>query len=156
MVILWLFLCSENFNQLLYAASLLKCFCSSSIWPAARSHYLFIYNFFYNYTLNTVCLSWRAFVVMLSCVYSIYQWNFYVSKRKKLLNFSACLVICSISWVQVRGALETLVSALTPINHAKGSKDQVQPALMNSDLLSRESDSISLLLSLLVSHSSYV
>ena len=48
------------------------------------------------------------------------------------------------------------MSALTPINHAKGSKDQVQPALMNSDLLSRESDSISLLLSLLVSHSSYV
>ncbi|KAG7033085.1 Golgin candidate 6 [Cucurbita argyrosperma subsp. argyrosperma] len=56
----------------------------------------------------------------------------------------------------VRGALETLVSALTPINHAKGSKDQVQPALMNSDLLSRESDSISLLLSLLSEEDFYV
>lgn len=52
--------------------------------------------------------------------------------------------------MQVRGALETLVSALTPINHAKGSSNEVQPALMNTDLLSREAESISLLLSLLV------
>lgn len=52
--------------------------------------------------------------------------------------------------MQVRGALETLVSALTPIDHAKGPKNEVQPALMNTDLLSREADSISLLLSLLV------
>ena len=52
--------------------------------------------------------------------------------------------------MQVRGALETLVSALTPIGHAKGPKNEVQPALMNTDLLSRESESISLLLSLLV------
>ena len=52
--------------------------------------------------------------------------------------------------VQVRGALETLVGALTPIEHAKGPKNEVQPALMNTDLLSREADSISLLLSLLV------
>ncbi|XP_038890401.1 golgin candidate 6 isoform X1 [Benincasa hispida] len=56
----------------------------------------------------------------------------------------------------VRGALETLVSALTPLDHAKGSKDEVQPALMNSDLLSRESDSISLLLSLLSEEDFYV
>lgn len=51
---------------------------------------------------------------------------------------------------QVRGALETLFSALTPIDHAKGQKNEVQPALMNTDLLSREADSISLLLGLLV------
>ncbi|XP_022774367.1 golgin candidate 6-like isoform X2 [Durio zibethinus] len=50
----------------------------------------------------------------------------------------------------VHGALETLVGALTPIDHAKGSTNEVQPALMNTDLLSRESESISLLLSLLV------
>ncbi|KAM7478902.1 hypothetical protein LguiA_027115 [Lonicera macranthoides] len=49
----------------------------------------------------------------------------------------------------VRGALETLVSALTPISHGKGPANEVQPDLMNSDLLSREADSISLLLSLL-------
>lgn len=53
--------------------------------------------------------------------------------------------------MQVRGALETLVTALTPINHGKGSSNEVQPALMNSDLLSRESESISLLINLLVS-----
>lgn len=52
--------------------------------------------------------------------------------------------------MQVRGALETLVSALTPINHAKGSSNEVQPDLMNTDLLSREAESIPLLLSLLV------
>ena len=52
--------------------------------------------------------------------------------------------------MQVRGALETLVSALTPIDHAKGPKNEIQPAIMNTDLLSREADSISLLLSLLV------
>lgn len=52
--------------------------------------------------------------------------------------------------MKVRGALETLVSALSPIEHAKSSKNEVQPQLMNSDLLSREVDSISLLLSLLV------
>ena len=55
-----------------------------------------------------------------------------------------------VPFVQVRGALETLVGALTPIEHAKGPKNEVQPALMNTDLLSREADSISLLLSLLV------
>ncbi|KAA8520857.1 hypothetical protein F0562_011530 [Nyssa sinensis] len=56
----------------------------------------------------------------------------------------------------VRGALETLVSALTPINHAKGPKNGVQPALMNTDLLSREAESISLLLSLLSEEDFYV
>ncbi|KAG2383852.1 hypothetical protein LR48_Vigan10g284600 [Vigna angularis] len=56
----------------------------------------------------------------------------------------------------VRGALETLVSALTPINHAKGSTNEVQPALMNTDLLSREADCISLLLSLLEEDDFYV
>ena len=52
--------------------------------------------------------------------------------------------------VQIRGALETLVSASTPIDHAKGPQNEVQPALMNTDLLSREAENISLLLSLLV------
>jgi hypothetical protein len=52
--------------------------------------------------------------------------------------------------MQVRGALETLVSALTPINHSKGSSNEVQPDLMNTDLLSREEESIPLLLGLLV------
>ncbi|KAK7265981.1 hypothetical protein RIF29_18618 [Crotalaria pallida] len=56
----------------------------------------------------------------------------------------------------VRGALETLVSALTPINHAKVSSNEVQPDLMNSDLLSREADSIPLLLSLLEEDDFYV
>ncbi|KAL2320175.1 hypothetical protein Fmac_029144 [Flemingia macrophylla] len=56
----------------------------------------------------------------------------------------------------VRGALETLVSALTPINHAKGSSDEVQPALMNTDLLSSEPESISLLLSLVTEDDFYV
>ena len=51
----------------------------------------------------------------------------------------------------VRGALETLVGALTPIEASKGPKTEVQPASMNSDLLSRETENISLLLSLLVS-----
>ncbi|KAI5341251.1 hypothetical protein L3X38_020525 [Prunus dulcis] len=56
----------------------------------------------------------------------------------------------------VRGALETLVSALTPIDHAKGPKNEIQPALMNADLLSREVDNISLLLSLLSEDDFYV
>ncbi|XP_029129588.1 golgin candidate 6 isoform X2 [Cajanus cajan] len=56
----------------------------------------------------------------------------------------------------VRGTLETLVSALTPINHAKGSSNEVQPAMMNTDLLSREPESISLLLSLLTEDDFYV
>lgn len=52
--------------------------------------------------------------------------------------------------MKVRGALETFVSALTPIAHAKGPPNEVQPDIMNTDLLSREAESISLLLSLLV------
>ncbi|KAK3183661.1 hypothetical protein Dsin_030947 [Dipteronia sinensis] len=50
----------------------------------------------------------------------------------------------------VLGALETLVSALTSLDHVKGPKNEVQPALMNTDLLSLEAESISLLLSLLL------
>ncbi|XP_073116828.1 golgin candidate 6 [Elaeis guineensis] len=56
----------------------------------------------------------------------------------------------------VRGALETLVSALTPIGTTDGLKNEVQPASMNSDLLSRESESISLLLSLLSEDDFYI
>ncbi|PON36628.1 Vesicle tethering protein p115-like [Parasponia andersonii] len=56
----------------------------------------------------------------------------------------------------IRGALETLVSALTPIGHVKAQKNEVQPDLMNTDLLSREADNISLLLSLLVEDDFYV
>ncbi|WJX65232.1 Golgin candidate 6 [Trifolium repens] len=56
----------------------------------------------------------------------------------------------------VRGASETLVSALTPINHSKGSSNEVQPDLMNTDLLSREEESIPLLLSLLEEDDFYV
>ncbi|XAR49720.1 hypothetical protein NMG60_11033001 [Bertholletia excelsa] len=56
----------------------------------------------------------------------------------------------------VRGALETLVSALTPIGHAKESNNEVQPALMNTDLLSREVESISLLISLLSEEDFYI
>ncbi|XP_062105631.1 golgin candidate 6 isoform X3 [Humulus lupulus] len=56
----------------------------------------------------------------------------------------------------IRGALETLVSALTPIGHVKAQKNEVQPELMNADLLSREADSISLLLSLLAEDDFYV
>uniref|UniRef100_A0A2P2MPS6 Golgin candidate 6 n=1 Tax=Rhizophora mucronata TaxID=61149 RepID=A0A2P2MPS6_RHIMU len=56
----------------------------------------------------------------------------------------------------IRGALETLVSALTPIDHASGPKNEVQPALMNTDLLSREAENISLLLSLLSEEDFYI
>ncbi|XP_068650224.1 golgin candidate 6 isoform X2 [Aristolochia californica] len=56
----------------------------------------------------------------------------------------------------VRGALETMVGALTPLSSAHGPKNEVQPALLNSDLLSREPDSISLLLSLLSEDDFYV
>ncbi|CAN6472180.1 unnamed protein product [Victoria cruziana] len=56
----------------------------------------------------------------------------------------------------VRGALEALIGALTPLDSAGRLKNEVQPALMNSDLLSRESDNISLLLSLLSEDDFYV
>ncbi|XP_077226549.1 golgin Putative 6 [Tasmannia lanceolata] len=56
----------------------------------------------------------------------------------------------------VRGALETLVSACNPIGHVHGPQNEVQPSLMNSDLLSREPESISLLLSLLSEDDFYV
>ncbi|EPS70331.1 hypothetical protein M569_04427, partial [Genlisea aurea] len=56
----------------------------------------------------------------------------------------------------VRGALETLVGALNPIEHGRVLKSEVQPALMNSDLLSREAESISIILSLLSEEDFYV
>ncbi|GJN34849.1 hypothetical protein PR202_gb23548 [Eleusine coracana subsp. coracana] len=56
----------------------------------------------------------------------------------------------------VRGALETLVGALTPIETMQGPKTEVQPASVNSDLLSRETENISLLLSLLSEEDFYV
>ncbi|CAN8266192.1 unnamed protein product [Cochlearia groenlandica] len=56
----------------------------------------------------------------------------------------------------VRGALETLLGALTPIDHARAQKSEVHAALMNSDLLSREAENITLLLSLLEEEDFYV
>uniref|UniRef100_A0A0D9Y007 Golgin candidate 6 n=1 Tax=Leersia perrieri TaxID=77586 RepID=A0A0D9Y007_9ORYZ len=56
----------------------------------------------------------------------------------------------------VRGALETFVSALTPVETSQGPKTEVQPASVNSDLLSRETENISLLLSLLSEEDFYV
>lgn len=73
-----------------------------------------------------------------------------------LLNFSLMLLCCAILQlivllsVQVRGALETLLGALTPIDYGRAQKTEVHAALMNSDLLSREAENITLLLSLLV------
>ncbi|AQK40293.1 Golgin candidate 6 [Zea mays] len=56
----------------------------------------------------------------------------------------------------VRGALETFVSALTPIETSQGPNTEVQPASVNSDLLSQETENISLLLSLLSEEDFYV
>ncbi|XP_013598305.1 PREDICTED: golgin candidate 6 isoform X1 [Brassica oleracea var. oleracea] len=56
----------------------------------------------------------------------------------------------------VRGALETLLGALTPIDHARAQKTEAHAALMNSDLLSREAENITLLLSLLEEEDFYV
>ncbi|KAL0685564.1 hypothetical protein Bca4012_052412 [Brassica carinata] len=56
----------------------------------------------------------------------------------------------------VRGALETLLGALTPIDHARAQKTEVHAAFMNSDLLSREAENITLLLSLLEEEDFYV
>lgn len=73
-----------------------------------------------------------------------------------MLHFLLMLLCCAIPQlivlltVQVRGALETLLGALTPIDHARVQKTEVHAALMNSDLLSREAENITLLLSLLV------
>lgn len=50
----------------------------------------------------------------------------------------------------IRGSLETLVSALTTLDASQRQNNEVQPASMNSDLFSREPESISVLLSLLV------
>ncbi|KAI3860535.1 hypothetical protein MKX03_025467 [Papaver bracteatum] len=49
----------------------------------------------------------------------------------------------------VKGALEALASALTPIAPEGGVKNEIHPAMMNSDLLCREAENISLLLGLL-------
>jgi len=54
------------------------------------------------------------------------------------------------SSLQVRGALETLLHALTTEERMYKEADQVQPGLVNSELLAREPDSIALVLSLLV------
>ncbi|XP_078428419.1 golgin Putative 6 [Wolffia australiana] len=56
----------------------------------------------------------------------------------------------------VRGALETLVSAMTPIDTSLKTKNVVQSASMNSDLLSREPENISLILSLLSEDDFYI
>ncbi|KAJ3671660.1 hypothetical protein LUZ60_007739 [Juncus effusus] len=56
----------------------------------------------------------------------------------------------------IRGALETLISSLTPLETSNGSKNEIQAASMNSDLLSRETDNISLLLGLLSEDDFYV
>ncbi|KAJ0952310.1 putative vesicle tethering protein Uso1/P115-like, head [Helianthus annuus] len=56
----------------------------------------------------------------------------------------------------VRGAVDTLLSALTPISLAKLYKNEVQPAMMNADLLSRDEQNISLLLNLLSEDDFYV
>ncbi|KAI3997500.1 hypothetical protein MKX01_008107 [Papaver californicum] len=52
----------------------------------------------------------------------------------------------------VKGALEALASALTPMAPEGGVKNEIQPAMMNSDLLCREAENISLLLGLLDSN----
>lgn len=51
---------------------------------------------------------------------------------------------------QVRGALETLINALSAAPGFHDEKTEVQPALINSDLFSREPGSVPLVLSLLV------
>ncbi|KAL6532939.1 Golgin candidate 6 [Orobanche gracilis] len=56
----------------------------------------------------------------------------------------------------IRGAIETLVSAISLTQHPKLSKNEVQPALMNSDLLSRDVENILLLLSLLSDEDFYI
>lgn len=53
-------------------------------------------------------------------------------------------------FMKIQGAIETLLGAVSPIQHPKLLNNEVQPALMNIDLLSREVENISLLLSLLV------
>jgi hypothetical protein len=62
-----------------------------------------------------------------------------------MLSFSV-----GFSSLQVRGALETLLHALTTEEQMYKEADQVQPGLVNSELLAREPDSIVLVLSLLV------
>lgn len=52
--------------------------------------------------------------------------------------------------LQVRGALETLLHALTTEDPMREERGQVQAGMVNSELLAREPDSIALILSLLV------
>lgn len=52
--------------------------------------------------------------------------------------------------LQVRGALETLLHALTTEDSMHEDSGQIQAGLVNSELLAREPDSIALVLSLLV------
>ncbi|KAH7352145.1 hypothetical protein KP509_19G032100 [Ceratopteris richardii] len=56
----------------------------------------------------------------------------------------------------VRAALETLVNALRSEGPFHGNDDQVQPGVLNCELLSREEGSVSLLLSLLNEEDFYV
>lgn len=56
----------------------------------------------------------------------------------------------------VRGALETLVNALGSEGVLHGNRGQVQPGVLNSELLAREEGSASLLLSLLAEEDFYV
>ncbi|XP_066320783.1 golgin candidate 6-like [Miscanthus floridulus] len=53
-------------------------------------------------------------------------------------------------------SVNSFVSILTPIETSQGPKTEVQPASVNSDLLSRETENISLLLSLLTEEDFYV
>lgn len=85
----------------------------------------------------------------ISCPLALY-FSFLIKINKIMCISYAHVSAIFVVYLQVRGALETLVSALTPIAHAKPHSSGVQPALMNTDLLSREAESISLLLSLLV------
>lgn len=68
-----------------------------------------------------------------------------------MLSFSV-----GFSSLQVRGALETLLHALTTEERMYKEADQVQPGLVNSELLAREPDSIALVLSLLDETDFYV
>lgn len=56
----------------------------------------------------------------------------------------------------VRGALETLVNALGSEGNPHGNRGQVQPGVLNSELLAREEGSASLLLNLLDEEDFYV
>ncbi|GKB84191.1 golgin candidate 6 isoform X1 [Tanacetum coccineum] len=77
---------------------------------------------------------------------------------KELLLWTDRISICGRfrHLLSVRGAVETLLSALTPTRHAKSHSNEVQPAVMNADLLSRDEQNISLLLNVLSEDDFYV